>query len=163
MSTETFFCNIGVTTMKIISSTSITSTIGVTLISEVTLAASFRFANDIEFCLLRALALPRSATTTVRKSGRRRETGASSATHVCVLLLLGPTHTPALQEVIDQFARGVIHLHVERFHATGQVVKHHDRRNGHKQADGGGHERFGNTAGNRSQTGGLFLSNAIEG
>src|SRR6202453_4579063 len=53
MSTETFFCNMGVTTMKMISSTSITSTMGVTLISEVTLAASFRFANAIEFCLLR--------------------------------------------------------------------------------------------------------------
>jgi hypothetical protein len=38
------------------SSTSITSTIGVTLMSEVTLAASFRFANAIEFCLLRPTA-----------------------------------------------------------------------------------------------------------
>jgi hypothetical protein len=37
-----------------ISSTNITSTIGVTLMSEVTFAASFRFANAIEFCLLRA-------------------------------------------------------------------------------------------------------------
>src|ERR1035441_284185 len=40
---------------------------------------------------------------------------------------LGPAHAPALQEVIDQFARGVIHLHVKRFHATGQIVEHHDR------------------------------------
>jgi hypothetical protein len=39
----------GVTTMKMISNTSITSTMGVTLMSELTLAPSFRFANAIEF------------------------------------------------------------------------------------------------------------------
>src|ERR1017187_3896178 len=53
---------------------------------------------------------------------------------------LGPAHAPALQEVIDQLARGVIHLHVEGFHATGQVVEHHDGRNRHEQADGGGYK-----------------------
>jgi hypothetical protein len=37
----------GVTTMKMISRTSITSTIGVTLISELTFAPSFLFANAI--------------------------------------------------------------------------------------------------------------------
>ena len=42
----------GVTTMKMISSTSITSTIGVTLMSELTFAPSFRFANAMEFRLL---------------------------------------------------------------------------------------------------------------
>src|SRR5271157_3914546 len=58
ISTGTPCCNIGVTTMKMISSTSITSTIGVTLMSELTFAPSFRFANAIEFCLLPARALP---------------------------------------------------------------------------------------------------------
>src|ERR1700675_1154184 len=57
---------------------------------------------------------------------------------------LGPAHAPALQEVIDQFARRVIHLHVERFHAAGQIVEHHNRRNRYEQADCGGYERFGN-------------------
>jgi hypothetical protein len=37
------FCNMGVTTMKMISRTSITSTMGVTLISELIFAPSFRF------------------------------------------------------------------------------------------------------------------------
>jgi hypothetical protein len=37
----------GVTTMKMISRTSITSTMGVTLISELTFAPSFRLANAI--------------------------------------------------------------------------------------------------------------------
>jgi len=40
-STETSFCNIGVITMKMISSTSMTSTIGVTLMSELTSAILF--------------------------------------------------------------------------------------------------------------------------
>ena len=47
MSTLTPFCNMGVTTMKMISRTSITSTMGVTLMSELTFAPSFRFANAI--------------------------------------------------------------------------------------------------------------------
>jgi hypothetical protein len=42
--------------MKMMSNTSITSTIGVTLMSEVTFAASFRFAKDMEFSLLHTLA-----------------------------------------------------------------------------------------------------------
>ena len=46
-STLTPFCNMGVITMKMISSTSITSTMGVTLMSELTLAPSFLFAIDI--------------------------------------------------------------------------------------------------------------------
>jgi hypothetical protein len=51
----------GVTTMKMMSSTSITSTIGVTLMSELTLDPSSRFANAMEFCLLRVLALGRGS------------------------------------------------------------------------------------------------------
>src|SRR5271156_6425326 len=47
MSTLMPFCNMGVITMKMINNTSITSTIGVTLMSEFTLAPSFRFANAI--------------------------------------------------------------------------------------------------------------------
>src|SRR5229473_1787211 len=76
---------------------------------------------------------------------------------------LGPAHAPALQEVVDQFARGVIHLHVERFHAASQIVEHHDRRNRHEQADGGGYERFRDTARDRCQAGCLFLRDTVEG
>src|SRR5258708_35920843 len=49
MSTLMPFCNMGVITMKMISNTNITSTIGVTLMSELTLAPSFRLANAIDF------------------------------------------------------------------------------------------------------------------
>ncbi|MGC1787081.1 MAG: hypothetical protein WA718_10115, partial [Terriglobales bacterium] len=45
-----------------------TSTIGVTLMSELTFAPSFRFANAIEFCLLRALALALSLPVKRRAS-----------------------------------------------------------------------------------------------
>ena len=47
MSTLTPFCNMGVMTMKMISSTSITSTMGVTLMFELTLTPSFRIASAI--------------------------------------------------------------------------------------------------------------------
>src|ERR1022692_3067741 len=160
MSTGTPCCNMGVTTMKIISSTSITSTIGVTLMSELTLAPSFRFANAMEFSLLPSLPLPRSQTCLM-------EGAVCPALHVSnswvQIAALRPAHAPALQEVIDQFARRVIHLHVERFHATGQIVEHHDRRNRHEQADCRGYERFRNAARDRCQSGCLFLRNTVEG
>jgi hypothetical protein len=61
---------------------------------------------------------------------------------------LGTAQTAALEEIVNEFARGVIHLHVERFYAAGQIVEHHDGRDGDEQADSGGHERFRNAARN---------------
>ena len=110
----------GVTTMKMISSTSITSTIGVTLMSELTLAPSFRFANAMEF--VSPACTCSSPEFAGGEPGVPAQRSTTSATHVCEFNSccgLGPAHAPALEEVIDQFARGVIHLHVERFHATG--------------------------------------------
>src|ERR1700682_5727934 len=52
MSTLTPCCNMGVITMKMISNTSITSTIGVTLMLELTLTPSFRLFNAIDSLLL---------------------------------------------------------------------------------------------------------------
>src|SRR5579871_3887812 len=46
-STDCPFCNMGVITMKMINNTSITSTMGVTLMLELTFAPSFRTAKDI--------------------------------------------------------------------------------------------------------------------
>src|SRR5260370_853956 len=132
----------GVITMKMISSTSNTSTIGVTLMSEVTLAASFRFANAMEFvsCVrlpqrgdhLMLLLLPKICSV---ESQARRPSLHRSNSWVRTAAL-GPAHAPALQEVVDQFARGIIHLHVDRFHAAAQIVAHHDGRHRHDQADG---------------------------
>ena len=68
-----------------------------------------------------------------------------------------PDRVAALQEVVDQFAGGVIHFDVERFHATGQIVEHHDGRDSDEQAHSGGDQSFRNTAGDGSQTGCLRL------
>src|SRR5438270_5465262 len=130
----------GVTTMKMISNTSITSTIGVTLMSELTFAPSFRTFNAIEFPFPPCFAPPIAAKWRSRRPALGRPPGNSVGD--CPLWGLGPAHAPALQEVVNQFARGVIHLHVERFHAAGQVVKHHYGRNRHEQSDGGSNERF---------------------
>jgi len=35
-----------------------------------------------------------------------------------------------LDEVIDQFAGGIVHLHVEGFHLTSEVVEGHNRGDG---------------------------------
>src|SRR5260370_38307395 len=52
---------------------------------------------------------------------------------------LGPANFPTLQEVVDQFARRVVHLHIERFYAAGEVVEHHDGGNGHPHPQGPGY------------------------
>src|SRR5271154_4777556 len=152
----------GVITMKMISNTSITSTMGVTLMSELTLAPSFLLLSDI-ICSPARSGPHRSHLRLIRPLGGqdsapKRLSGASQQLTVenqpCSGL--GPANSPLLEEVIDQFARGVIHLHVERFHAASQIVEHHDRRNRLEEADRGGYEGFGNTAGDSCQTGGLF-------
>src|SRR5271163_148245 len=79
MSTCLPCCNMGVTTMKMINSTSITSTIGVTLMSELTLAASFLFANAMKFYLLHISPAPHRNLQW--RAGRPRP--ASTATHGC--------------------------------------------------------------------------------
>src|SRR5271166_4321985 len=124
------FCNMGVMTMKMMSSTSITSTMGVTLMLELTLLPSLRNASAISSNSSR-LPLPANLT--------------------------------ALQEIVDQLARAVIHFHVEGFHLAGEVVEHHDGRNGDEQSDSGGHQGFGNAARDRAQTGSLLARNFLEG
>src|SRR5271165_2349289 len=141
MSTLTPFCSIGVMTMKMISSTSITSTIGVTLMLEFTLDPSSRFASAI------------GSTSPFHRN---------SAVYGYAGLRLPADSSATLQEVVNQLARAVVHFHVECFHLAGEVVEHHDGRNRHEQSDGGGHQRFRNTACDRAQTGGLLRRNLLE-
>src|SRR5713226_9261956 len=176
MSTLTPCCNIGVITMKMINSTSITSTMGVTLMLEFTLTPSFRFANAISSHLLGGLLLPPEPRTILsvscfesgagpfaRRPISNSEVVALPYSNAAVKLKsLGAAHSPALQEVIDQFARRVIHLHVERFHAAGQVVEHHHGRDGHEQSDRGRHQRFRDTACHGCQTGSLLGLNTFK-
>src|SRR5271165_1828642 len=141
MSTLTPFCSIGVMTMKMISSTSITSTMGVTLMLEFTFEPSSRFANAI-------LQPPRCV-------GSRQCTDA--------LFRLPADGSATLQEVVNQLARAVVHFHVEGFHLAGEVVEHHNGRDGDKQSDSCGHQRFRNTAGDGAQTGCLLGRDFLEG
>src|SRR5580765_1425702 len=167
MSTLTPFCNMGVTTMKMISRTSITSTMGVTLMSELTFEPSSRFAIAIARYLLYFPAAVRSSELSAFswEGPALENSSAGQATHCGnqterVL----PANVAALfQEVIDQFARRVVHLHVERFHATGQIIEHHDGRDGDEQPDSRRNQRFRDTAGDCSQTGGLRVIDADEG
>src|SRR5260370_29062587 len=106
--------------MKMISSTSITSTIGVTLMSEVTLAASFRFANAMEFvsCVrlpqrgdhLMLLLLPKICSG----ESQPRPPSLHRSTSWVQTAAFGPAHTPALQEGIAHFAREIIHINGKR-------------------------------------------------
>ena len=66
-----------------------------------------------------------------------------------------------LQEVVDQLGAGVAHLDVERFHAVREVVEHPDGGDSDEQTDGGGDQGFGNTAGDRAQTGRLFRAKCL--
>src|ERR1035441_4883129 len=170
MSTLMPFCNMGVTTMKMISRTSITSTMGVTLISELIFAPSFRFANAIARYLRTSAAGlfcsrgPNRLCAHAGKARRRKPPAPDKHLTANQTEPFLPSDVAALlQEVVDQFAGRVVHFDVERFHATGQIVEHHDGRDGDEQPDGRRNQRFRDTAGDRSQTGGLGVVDADEG
>src|SRR5271165_7160789 len=134
-------CSIGVMTIKMISSTSITSTIGVTLMLEFTFDPSSRFTIAI------------SSTS---------PSFLNSAVYGCAGLRLPADGPATLQEVVNQLARAVVHFHVEGFHLVGEIVEHHDGRDGDEQSDSGGHQGFRNTACDRAQTGGLLGRNFLK-
>ena len=68
-----------------------------------------------------------------------------------------------LDEVVDQFAGGVVHFDVEGLHAVGEVVEEPDGRDGHEQAEGGGDQSFRNTAGDGADTRRLLGGDFLEG
>ena len=132
-------------TMKMISSTSITSTMGVTLILELTLLPSSRTAIAIVRAPLPENFYSGWLPALLRNHPHRRaaETGGQER-----VLALPPSAdsrfrrrplrlalVALLDEVVDQFAGGVVHLHVESFDTSGEVVEGHDGRDGHEQAE----------------------------
>src|SRR5215471_5638319 len=151
MSTVTPLDNIGVITMKMMSITSITSTIGVTLISA---------TGGGALCFFSSLSAISVSPRTPQEPGSSRELPANQLTGALTLLPDAALRT--LQEVVDQFGTGVAHLHVESFNLVREVVEHPDRGNRHEQTDSGGHQRFRNTAGDGAQTGRLLVRNALE-
>src|ERR1022692_2403739 len=173
------FDNIGVMTMKMMSSTSITSTMGVTLMSATG-------GGDFSLKITDIVEPPVQAGSGAsrREPGRPGESrdaptplfnspSKSTGQEACpttktdrlkpVLPLLtrgGPLRP--LQEVVDQLGAGVAHLHVEGFNLAREVVEHPDRGDSHEKSDSRGHQGLGNTAGHGAQTGGLLGRNSLE-
>src|SRR5579862_5861590 len=145
-STATPLLSKGVMTMKMISNTNITSTMGVTLISD-TIAGAVGFLIGGSYDA-KGLLFPCGVSPRQTPQGQP--------------LLSGSSALRPLQEIIDQFGAGIVHLDVESFHAVGEVVVHPHGRDSHQQTDGGGDQRFRNTAGDSRQTGRLGGRNSFE-
>src|SRR5262245_52581526 len=119
--------SIGVTTMKMMSSTSTTSTSGVTLMSAITPEEGLAFT-----VACRAPRLPRDAIALA--PGRALAAAAF------------------LQNVIHQLRGDVVHVHDEAVDPIREVVEHPDRRDGDQEPERGGHERLGDAGRHRAQT-----------
>src|SRR5215467_4787627 len=142
MSTCTPCCNMGVMTMKMISSTSITSTMGVTLMSD-TGCSSRAFLNSTFIVILLELGrqnLGRPAPPPYQLAGFPWKGLLARAGAA-----LGP-----LQEVVDQLGARVAHLHVKGLNLVGEIVEGPDGGESNEQTDSGGDQRFGNTSGHRA-------------
>src|SRR5438105_49894 len=115
-STSTPCCNIGVTTMKMMSSTRQTSTRGVTLMSPLTSSG-----------------LPPPAPNAIVTSALPPDRRGGARAYASLIL----------DEVVDQLRGRVRHLHVETIHFIEEVVVHPDCRNGDEQTERRGDQRFG--------------------
>src|SRR4051794_12494742 len=67
-----------------------------------------------------------------------------------------------LDEVVDEFRRGVVHLHVEVLDARRQVIVDPDRRDGDDQTERGLDERFRDTDRDGADTGRSARADALE-
>src|SRR5688572_19763294 len=135
-----------------ISSTSMTSTSGVTLISDLTPPLAPPRSIDISK-FSRAMGDGLSA---VGPSGRSTATKSPKPT----------SPRPALSrlpdEEVDELRRRVVHLHVEVFDAAGQVIVEPNCRNRDDEPERGLDERFRDTGRHRADTTGAAGRNALE-
>src|SRR5579859_3740849 len=140
----------GVTTMKMMSSTSMTSTIGVTFGVDWTPPpppadiAIERFS--CAYGLLRDRAAARAGSVELTREPR----AAKLARH-------------ALDEVVDHFLRHVCHLGREVLDLRLEVVVGPHRGNGDQQTEGRRDQRLGDTTADRGQTAGARLGHTGEG
>src|SRR5512143_965176 len=79
-----------------------------------------------------------------------------------VVMCLATDLSPFLQEVIDQFRRGIVHLDCEGFDPVCERVKRPHCGHRHKQPERRRHESFCNTARDCGDTGGLLGLHALE-
>src|SRR5262245_28008716 len=148
--TATPCCNIGATSIMMMSSTSMTSTSGVTLMSALT----------PPFAPPRSIAMTKSPNCGSRISD-------------CGLIVDSMNPQSAipnpqcglgrlLDEVVDELRRRVVHLDVEVLDARRQIVVDPDGRNRDDQTDRGLDERFRNTDRNRADAGRTAGADALE-
>ena len=140
-STGTPFCSIGAISIMMMSSTSMTSTSGVTLMSD--FEAAFGAANI--HCHRTCLLIHRKSGIARASAGRTAR--ATSDSHLDCRLL-----RRLLDEVVDQLGRRVVHLDVEVLDAAGQVVVEPHRRDRDDEAERRLDERFRDTGRDRAET-----------
>src|SRR6185437_5655270 len=143
----------GVTIMKMISSTSITSISGVTFGSELT---PLPLLVDIAMKILLSVGRERLL--------RDRRTRAATGCGVELAREARPAeltrHT--LDEIVDHLLRGVRHFHREVVNLRAEVVERPHRRNGHENTEGRGDQCFGDTGRDGAQSTGARLRHARE-
>src|SRR5579875_179894 len=155
-STFTLLLSMGVTTMKMIKRTSITSTMGVTLMSELTFLPSSRFAIAIMFAPYWTWFSGLASHGSRRSCAGWKQTLRTRRTHHGLAVRL-------FDEVVHQFRRAVVHLDVERLNLVPEVVEEHHGRDGDEQTERGCYESFRNTAGHSADTGCLGARDRTEG
>src|SRR5712692_1964996 len=144
--------SMGVTTMKMIRSTSTTSTSGVMLMSE----------RTPDFAPM-SIAMGRSSGL-----GRRRPRGGGGGGGGGGLLVRARVRQrlvePAfLEEEVDQLVGGVGDVHRHLLHPVRQVVEHHQRGDGDEQAERRGHQRLGDAGRHRGEAAGAGGRHQLEG
>src|SRR2546421_8772320 len=139
--------------MKMIRSTNMMSTIGVTLISEL------RPPPPPD-----AIPMIKNSFQTCSRDSRRARslTGTRARSSLTSLLLRVQLPRAVLDEVIDQLRSGVVHLHNEAINFARKVVEEPDRRNCHDETKSGRNERLRNTARDRRDTCRLCILHALE-
>src|SRR5277367_6817956 len=168
-STLTLLFSIGVMTMKMISNTNITSTIGVTLMLELTFLPSSRLLIPITYtpsgllCLLSRCACPASGCRSLRRpEGPVRSVILAGYYRVLDVFRRRALPMALLDEVVHQFARAIVHLDVKRFNLAGEVVERHNGGDSNKKTESRRHQSFRNTTGDCADTGGLLRCNLLE-
>src|SRR6185503_3656585 len=134
--------------MKIISSTSMMSTIGVTLISDCRWSA------------------PPCIPMTNTPSSAKRNSGSGPAPQPQARwprLLRVQLLRAVLDEVINQLGSRVVHFHHEAVDLAGEIVEQPHRRNRDYEPQCGSEQGFRNTAGHGCDTCGFGVLHATEG
>src|SRR5919199_2275140 len=156
--TETPCWRNGVMTMKMISSTSMMSTIGVTLISD------WRPPPPpavIPIALSPGAPPPRPRRGRTPRPARGRPAGRARRTPQKKLRPELPR--AVLQEVVDQLRRRVVHLDDEAVDLAREVVEEPHGGHGHGEAEGRRQKRLGEAARDRAEAGRLRRLHAGEG